>query len=63
MSTSLTVKPSSTGRTMIEFPQTRNIFEDLNLALHSKHASKVILLLCSPADVFQPFDQSLLQRT
>ena len=28
MSTSLTVNPSTTGRMMIEFPQTRNIFED-----------------------------------
>ena len=28
MSTSITVKPNTTSRTMIEFPPTRNIFED-----------------------------------
>lgn len=28
MSTSLTAKPSTTGRTMVEFPQTHSIFQD-----------------------------------
>lgn len=29
MSTSLAINPSTSGRTLIEFPQTRNIFEDM----------------------------------
>ncbi len=44
MSTSLTVKPSTTGRTMIEFPQTRNIFEDFEALIQCNHPTRFWIL-------------------